>query len=318
MMVRDRDKRILVKANKLDKMKIVVYVLGGVVAILALVSLILLIDGIHEEQGYILLKLSIIAAIVLVFVGDLIQNKSKNLKCIYKKKCREELVPSVLQSIFDPVVYNPEGGFSSQYIVDMDLLGLPAFPSGGVDKHISSWNYVYAKYKEVLFKCADIKIYASSKNKILFYGRIMELHYPSYDSAKLKIYSRNFYDVKNELFPHKSGKIQITGVKFFDNEFKMRCDNEEQFKTIMTSEMMEKLELFHNLYNQFAIEFYNDKLYVALDMSSWKSDPDTYMRRESFEPDYSKDADYQCQIKKIKKDTKFITDTIDIFCRDLR
>ena len=112
----------------------------------------------------------------------------------------------------------------------------------------------------------------------------------------------------------------MTGVQTFDNEFQIRCDSEEQFKSIMTSEMMEKLELFHNLYNQFAIEFYNDKLYVALDMPFWKAETesDSYMRRESFEPDYSKDADYQCQIKKIKKDTRFITDTIDIFCRDLR
>lgn len=95
----------------------------------------------------------------------------------------------------------------------------------------------------------------------------------------------------------------------------MRCDSDELFKTIMTSEMMEKLELFHHLYDEFAIEFYNDKLYVAMDIPSWQSDSSTfsYMKPESFEPDYSWGADYQYQFHKIKKDTRFITDVINIF-----
>lgn len=316
----DRNSSILAKANKLDKMKKVVYVLGGMVAILFFVSIILLKDGVHEEQGYILLIISIIAAIVLVFVGDLIMHNAKKLKCIYKKKCKEELVPAVLQSIFDSVVYNYESGFTYQYILDMDLLGMPFFlPKSLIDNYVKSCNYIHAEYKGVSFKCADASIYSPRSRGMsvyIFYGRIMELHSPSYASTKLKIYSRNFYDVKGELSPRKSGKVQITGAKTFDNEFYMRCDSEEQFKTIMTSEMMEKLELFHHLYDQFAIEFYNDKLYVAVDIPSRKSASDGYMKPESFEPDYRWGSDYQYQFYKIKKDTKFITDVINIFCRE--
>lgn len=317
----DRNSSILAKANKLDKMKIVVYVLGGMVAILALFSWILLKDGVHEEQGYVLLIISIIAAIVLVFVGDLIMHNAKKLKCTYKKWCQEELVPAVLQSIFDSVVYNYESGFSFQYILDLDLLRMPWVPLMNIDNFVESWNYVQAEYKGISFKCADMKIRQPSGTGTgpiyYFYGRIMELHSPSYASTKLKIYSRNLRHAKDELFPHKLEKIQMTGVETFDNKFQMRCDSDELFKTIMTSEMMEKLELFHHLYDKFAMEFYNDKLYVAMDIPSWLSDSSiySYMKPESFEPDYSWGSDYQYQFYKIKKDTRFITDVIDIFCR---
>ena len=55
------------------------------------------------------------------------------------------------------------------------------------------------------------------------------------------------------------------------------------------------------------MEFYNNKLYVAIKTG-----------RESFEPDYKKEINYQYEINRIKKDTKFITDTIDIFYRYLK
>lgn len=130
----------------------------------------------------------------------------------------------------------------------------------------------------------------------------MGLDFPFPGLSKLKIYSQNFYEIKWELFQSKSGRIRKTQVEHFDNEFQVRCDSEETFDEIITPEMMEKLERFHRTYDAFAMGFINNKLYVALSTG-----------QESFEPDYSREVNYQYDIAKIKRDMKFITDTIDIF-----
>lgn len=57
------------------------------------------------------------------------------------------MVFPILESIFDSVTYNCTKGFSSQYIVDMDMLGLPDFIKFDDSHNFSSCIYIHACYR---------------------------------------------------------------------------------------------------------------------------------------------------------------------------
>ncbi|MDE6567753.1 MAG: DUF3137 domain-containing protein [Lachnospiraceae bacterium] len=311
------DNEFLLKQKaKYEKISTMIVALGGIIIGFCVLSSVFLIVGEeNEEMGFHLLKLTPIGLFIII-VGMVVYNKVEKSKNIYKKNFFKDLVPKTLEDIFDSVIYNYETGFTRESIIHLDLFGLPTILPL---QDVSSWNYLSANYKGVFFKCGDVKLY--SGKRYLFYGRLLEIDYPLSGSMRLKLYSRNFTDVNQDLFSlGKLEKIQTTGNEFFDNEFQVWSDNEQYFEKIITPQMIEKLQLFHHMYDEIAIAFYNDKLYIALDKKSLYFTATmmhvTDLVYESYEPDYSRTTDYQYQINKIKKDARFITDAIDIFCQD--
>lgn len=311
------DNEFLLKQKaKYEKIRTIIVALGGIIIGFCVLSSVFLIIGEeNEEMGFHLLKFTPIGLFILI-IGMVVYNKAEKSKSIYKKFFFSDLVPKTLEDIFDSVIYNYETGFTRESIIQIDLFGLPTIPPL---HDVSSWNYLSANYKGIFFKCSDVKIY--SGKEYLFYGRLLEIDYPLSGSMRLKLYSRNFTDVNQDLFSlGKLEKIQTTGNEFFDNEFQVRCDDEQYIEKIITPKMIEKLQLFHHMYDEIAMAFYNDKLYIALDKKSLYFTATmmhvTDMVYESYEPDYSRSTDYQYQINKIKKDTRFITDAIDIFCQE--
>ena len=312
------DNEFLLKQKaKYEKISTMIVALGGIIIGFCVLSSVFLIVGEeNEEMGFHLLKFMPIGLFILI-IGIVVYNKVEKSKNIYKKNFFTDLVPKTLEDIFDSVIYNYETGFTRESIIHIDLFGLPTILPL---QDISSWNYLSANYKGVFFECSDVKIY--SGKKYLFYGILLEIDYPLSGSlrSKLKLYSRNFTDVNQDLFSRNLEKIQTTGNEFFDNEFQVWSDNEQYFEKIITPQMIEKLQLFHHMYDEIAIAFYNDKLYIALDKKSLYFTATmmqvTDMVYESYEPDYSRGTDYQYQINKIKKDARFITDAIDIFCQE--
>lgn len=312
------DNEFLLKQKaKYEKISTMIVALGGIIIGFCVLSSVFLIVGEeNEEMGFNLLKFSPIGLFIII-VGMVVYNKAEKSKYLYKIRFLGALVPWSLGRMFDHVTYYYWQGFKRESIIHIDLFGLPMLFS---HRNISSWNYLSANYKGVFFECSDVKIY--SGKKYLFYGRLLEIDYPLSGSlrSKLKLYSRNFTDVNQDLFSRNLEKIQTTGNEFFDNEFQVWSDNEQYFEKIITPQMIEKLQLFHHMYDEIAIAFYNDKLYIALDKKSLYFTATmmqvTDMVYESYEPDYSRGTDYQYQINKIKKDARFITDAIDIFCQE--
>lgn len=288
------DNEFLLKQKaKYEKISTMIVALGGIIIGFCILSSVFLIIGEeNEEMGFHLLKLTPIGLFILI-IGIVVYNKANKFKDIYKKYFFSDLVPKTLEDIFDSAIYNFETGFTRESIIHIDLFGLPTILPL---QDVSSWNYLSANYKGVFFKCGDVKLY--SGKRYLFYGRLLEIDYPLSGSlrSKLKLYSRNFTDVNQNL------KIQTTGNEFFDNEFQVWSDNEQYFEKIITPQMIEKLQLFHHMYDEIAIAFYNDKLYIALDKKSLYYTATmmhvTDMVYESYEPDYSRSTDYQHKLLK--------------------
>lgn len=256
-----------------------------------------------------LFVISVVVFLIFMIMSVYVYRKITKYEKIYKTEDWNEIVSRVLSDMLDYAAYSHDGGFSSQHIVDMDLLGTPFFVKFDNLHNFNACNYIHVKYKEIDLKHSDVEI-LTRRNRHpsrLFYGRILEIEYPLSTSSKLKIYTNNFPDIRGELFQSISGKIRKTHKESFDNEFQVRCDSEETFQDIITPEMMGKLVHFHSIYHVFAMEFFNNKLYIALET-----------KRETFTLDYSEKPDYDCLVAQIKMDVQFIKDVVDIFCRDLQ
>lgn len=92
----------------------------------------------------------------------------------------------------------------------------------------------------------------------------------------------------------------------FDRKFLVKCNSDADFRNVVTPEMKEKLELFHSLYSEFAIEIEQGKLYVLVAKVG-----------QSFVPDYSQEMNVVYETRKIKNEMQVVTDAIDIFCGKL-
>lgn len=270
----------------------------------------------------------------LIFIlGIFISNKAEPLKIAYVNEYRSDIVTKTLDDIFDSVAYNSGSGFSREYIEDMDLLKFPVTTNG----NFSSGNYIHASYKGISWKYGDIRIWENqggghlpghpeaflvrlvlqisrkitnqgdARTHVFFNGRVLEIDYPILCTTRLKIYSYTFTSVKGGWTSSKREKRQETGDGIFDRKFLVKCNSDVDFRNVVTPEMKEKLELFHNLYSEFAIEIEQGKLYVLVARAG-----------ESFMPDYRQEMDVAHEKGRIKREMQVITDAIDIFCRKLR
>lgn len=285
--------------------------------------------GEHEEYG-ILLMLLMIFGMLFIFLGtSIFGEKAELFKTTYVNEYRNEIVSKTLDDIFDSVAYNSGSGFSRQYIEDRDMLEFPIITDG----HFYSGNYIHASYKGISWKYGDVRIWenqgrsyhpaaipvmlllqisrqarnrGNARTHVFFEGCVLEIAYPIPSKTRLKIYSYTFRYVKGGWTSSKREKRQETGDKNFDRRFLVKCNSDVDFRNIVTPEMKEKLELFHNLYNGFAIEIERGKLYILVAKAG-----------QAFVPDFSQEMNVAYETKRIKREMQVITDAIDIFCRKL-
>ena len=214
----------------------------------------------------------------------------------YKKLYKESFVVSVLNEVFENVIYDYERGFESSYVNHFALTRL--------GNRFSSEDYLRASYKGINFEQADVMIqyHTSGKNShttTYFKGRMFAFHFPYKSVTSVQVFSEHYpyRGTPNEGF--KMNKIQMESQRF-NKMFDVRAYDEMDAFYVLTPHMMERLEYISQHFNHIAMHFHGNKLYVGIHTSG-----------DAFDGNPNRKVSYVEEREAALRDARVITEIID-------
>ena len=280
-------KSIVKEKNKCQNMSIIFFILCLIIVII-----------LSCLYSFYLLMFLPLALVITYFINDawFIFNIFKSNKSLQedKIKYKKNIVPSVLEELFENVEYIPDKGIDEKTLIDTEMIN--------TGDSYDSEDYVKGKYKNINFEFSDVFMYEDIKDKngnkkreTIFAGQWIIFDFKKKFKSKLLVSTNNF-PVFNKL-----SNVQFEDTDF-SNNFIVQAKNEKDAFRILKPDFIENLKkLKRNLGNYFTLYFVENKLHIAL-----------YNYIDFFEPNLYSDIDVKEEKEKIKKDLKTITDFIDV------
>lgn len=269
------------------------------VSIMLLIMLILFLLDIDFMVITVLAVIVIISLIIFVIVkaflhGDDIQIFEKNFKNIFVKKA--------LEDNFDNVTYNPDEGFSEEFIDEIGMLNT-------ADRYHSN-DLITGEYKGIKFECSDIHIQEEHKSTdsdgnttttwvTIFEGKLMIFEFNKKFKADLQVSSASF-GAEDLPWGKRFTEVEMEDIEF-NKKFYIYAEKEHEAFYILTPHFMEKLKEIEEKINAgIMFCFVDNKLHIAIDNNT-----------DSFEYNVYKPIDEKEIEENIIKDIKTITDFAD-------
>ena len=218
------------------------------------------------------------------------------LKKKYKQLYKSTFVRQVLEDIFDDVHYEWQTGFPSQLVKDMSLCRM--------GNRFATEDYLSGSYKGVRFEQADVRVqyHTSGKNShttTYFEGRMFIFDYPYKKVFSVQVFSENFqYRCKNPL-DFKTNKVHMES-EVFNREFDVMAVQDVDAFYVLTPQMLEKITLIRNRYNNVALHFNGNKLFVGINCGM-----------NAFDGDIKRPIDYNAERQQAYQDGRVIMDIIE-------
>lgn len=274
-------------------------IISILVSIMLLIMLILFLLDIDYMVIIVLAVIVIISLIIFVIVkvflhGDDIQIFEKNFKNIFVKKA--------LEDNFDNVTYNPDEGFSEEFIDEIGMLNT-------ADRYHSN-DLITGEYKGIKFECSDIHIQEEHKSTdsdgnttttwvTIFEGKLMIFEFNKKFKADLQVSSASF-GAEDLPWGKRFTEVEMEDIEF-NKKFYIYAEKEHEAFYILTPHFMEKLKEIEEKINAgIMFCFVDNKLHIAIDNNT-----------DSFEYNVYKPIDEKEIEENIIKDIKTITDFAD-------
>lgn len=274
-------------------------IISILVSIMLLIMLILFLLDIDYMVIIVLAVIVIISLIIFVIVkvflhGDDIQIFEKNFKNIFVKKA--------LEDNFDNVTYNPDEGFSEEFIDEIGMLNT-------ADRYHSN-DLITGEYKGIKFECSDIHIQEEHKSTdsdgnttttwvTIFEGKLMIFEFNKKFKADLQVSSASF-GAEDLPWGKRFTEVEMEDIEF-NKKFYIYAEKEHEAFYILTPHFMEKLKEIEEKINAgIMFCFVDNKLHIAIDNNA-----------DSFEYNVYKPIDEKEIEENIIKDIKTITDFAD-------
>ena len=238
-----------------------------------------------------------------LIITIIIKNKvnGKDIETFYKEY-KKIVVLEYLKKTFEDITYEPEKGFSQNFIDDIGMLDT------GTD--YMSNDYISGKYKRISFRQADMQIYKKQKTRntygkmddrteTAFLGRLMIFDFNKKFKTDVQVTSK-YFNVNTHPKNKKFVKVEMEDASF-NNTFNVYAENKHEAFYILTPHLMEKMkELMKKLKCNIMFCFVDNELHIAVDNND-----------DSFEPNFYKHINEKEIEENITKDIKLITDFVD-------
>lgn len=230
--------------------------------------------------------------------GDVSTYESGIKKVYYEFK--SSCVLNSLKSIFSDVKYNPNKGFSKEFIKNVGMLD--------TGDSFKSEDYISGKYKNIGFEQSDIHIQEVHEEKdsdgnvervweTTFLGRVMIFDFNKKFKANLQVASRGF---DAGAFASAGSIVKLEDV-VFNKDFIVYAQDEHEAFYILTPQFMEKIKnITDKLGCGIMFCFSDSKLHIAVDNNY-----------DSFECNILKPLDENKVQESILEDIRLITDFVD-------
>lgn len=226
-------------------------------------------------------------------------NYNRGIVSAYKE-FKSSCVLSSLKSIFSDVKYNPNNGFSKDFIRNIGMLD--------TGDSFKSEDYISGKYKNIGFEQSDIHIQEVHEEKdsdgniekvweTTFLGRVMIFDFNKKFKANLQVASRGF---DAGAFASTGSIVKLEDVEF-NKYFIVYAQDEHEAFYILTPQFMEKIKnITDKLGCGIMFCFSDSKLHIAVDNNY-----------DSFECNILEPLNENKVKESILKDIKLITDFVD-------
>ena len=195
-----------------------------------------------------------IAVIIIAFLK--MSKAQKEMKGLYK----EAFVREPLANNFQNVIYEPENGFSENYVRDFQLCKM------GNTFH--SEDYIKASYKDIDFEVSQVCVrYVDNSDdnnysKTYFDGRMMVFSFPEKLVSQVAVFSRKFKERSESIKKQKKDKVQLENVQF-NKEFDVYSPVGEDAFYLITPHFMEHLQELCRKHQSVAMNVVGNKIVLA-------------------------------------------------------
>ncbi len=250
------------------------------------------------KSGLFLIGIGIcVIGLVLLIITAATLNKE------YRQKYKQTLVNRVAKEYFEEYKYEPDKGFSRDYLRNMNIMMF------GSD--YKSEDLLTAVYDGVMFRRADVYIadtttdsQGNSTTYVYFRGQWIEFE-PNKDfSSDLQIIQKgfNFTNKRKGLFVKKADKRHVieTEDTAFNSRFECLCQNDSEAFYLLTPSLMQSLmKLTSVLPYKIMIGYVDRRIHVLVDT-----------HRDTMEPSVPKGGSFDKQIADIRQDMDVIVGVI--------
>lgn len=216
---------------------------------------------------------------------------SRNFSKKYKKYYKNIVVSTILKKYFDDILYQHDKGLDAELIKNTNMMRM-----GNI---YNSNDYIEAKYKNVIFKSADVVMCKKDddENKVLFRGQWMIFEFNKNFKSVVQVYEKSF---QNSISP--TLKRVILENENFNNRFRVYSKDSADAFYILTPQNMEKIqELNAKIPGALLLGFINNRLHIGL-----------CNNKDLFEPSLFRKINLDNDSKKITNQLEIITSFIDI------
>lgn len=274
--------------QKLEKMRKKRLLYGKIILVCILITIPLLIVG----SG-----LVSVVGMILLIGGTLISaNLSGKVTEEYKKLYKENFVISILKEKFDDVIYDYKRGLDKNSVEQFGLTSM--------GNRFSSEDYIKGSYKGIGFEQSEVRIEHKGRNddtaSIYFRGRMIAFDFQFKDVKSVQAFSDNFPHRGTPKINYSMKKVQMENVDF-NKKFDVLAADEVEAFYVMTPQLMEKVDCLKEKYENVALNFQGNKLYVGI----WSG-------MDAFDGDISRPINYYDEKATIMSDVRVITDIIDV------
>ena len=291
--LKELQSKIIDRNYKINIISIISFTIVGII-----ILIIYSITG-NESLFVLCIPLFIVTVIAVVIAKKVVNGKDIEL---FYKEYKNTFVLSTLKDNFENVEFNPDYGFSKEFINSVGMLD--------TSDRYSSNDYIKAKYKNITFEQSDIHIEEEHESTdsdgntttyyvTIFKGRLMIFDFNKNFKYNLQVASK-YFAASSLPRNMKFNKIKMEDIGF-NEKFKIYAENEHDAFYILTPHFMDKMEdLLNKLKCNLMFAFVDNKLHIAIDN-----------RRDSFEYNVFKKLDENEVNANIKNDIKLITELVD-------
>ena len=274
--------------QKLEKLRKQRLLYGKIILACILINIPLLMFG----SGIIF----IVGIIVLIGGVVIFANLSGKVTEEYKKLYKENFVISILEEKFDDVIYDYKRGLEKNYVEQFGLTSM--------GNRFSSEDYIKGSYKGIGFEQSEVRIEHKGRNddtaSIYFRGRMIAFDFQFKDVKSVQAFSDNFPHRGTPKINYSMKKVQMENVDF-NKKFDVLAADEVEAFYVMTPQLMEKVDCLKEKYENVALNFQGNKLYIGI----WSG-------VDAFDGDISRPINYYDEKATIMSDVRVITDIIEV------